>query len=100
MFAGIFAVARAGIFEKRRRRILAAERPIVTQIDPDAARSGLELRQHRHRRVVGMDAFGRQDCARSAHDRIERHHAGADPIGHRRRVEFDALASIGRRSAG
>ena len=94
-------MARARIFEESRRRLLAAERPIVAHIDPDAARPGLLLRQHRHGGVVDMNALGGEHVrADRLHDRIERDDAGADPIGERRHVDLDAFARIGRRSAG
>ncbi len=71
-------MTRRRIFEERRRRILAAEGPIVAQIDPDAACPGLLLRQNRHGGVVGVNAFGGKNMlAKNAKDRIKGDDAGA-----------------------
>ena len=43
-----------------------------------------------------MDAFCAQDMGpQGPNDRIQRHHAGADPVGERRDVKLNPLASIG-----
>lgn len=86
MFARICAMSRRRVFEEGRRRTLAAERSIVAHIDPDAASSGLGLRQHQHGRVADMEAFAGQDMLpTSGSDRIEHADATADPIGKRLR---------------
>ena len=44
-----------------------------------------------------MNALGAQDMgSQQGQDRIERHDAGADPIGQRRRVDLDALTRVSR----
>ena len=57
MFLGMLAGTRSRIAEDGRWRILAAERSIVAHISPDPTCHGLHFGQHRHLRVVGMDAF-------------------------------------------
>jgi hypothetical protein len=88
--------ARARIFEEIRRRILAAKRPVVAQIDPDAAGPGFLLRPHRHGRIVGMNALGGEHVsADQLHNRIERDDAGSNPFGQCRHVDLDAFSRIG-----
>ena len=56
-----------GIIEGR-RRLESAERPVIPDIGPDAARIGLSLRQDRHGRVIAMQPLGGQEHApRSTH---------------------------------
>jgi hypothetical protein len=54
------------IFEEGRRRIFSAERPVITDISPEPAGDRPQFRKHRHGRVVGVDAFRSQTCARIA----------------------------------
>ena len=90
---GMLAATVARIEEHRRRRIRAAERPVVAHIGPQPAGAGLALGQHRHGGVVGMDALGREDmCADHVDQRHQRCCRRADPVGERRYVEIDALA--------
>ena len=63
MAFGMFARPIARGVEQRRRRIRAAEGPVVADIDPDPAGVGLALRQDRHGRVVAMQPLGGQDMA-------------------------------------
>ena len=80
MFAGTIA----RVMERGRRRGFAAKRPIIANIGPDPAGDSLQFREHGHRRVVGVDAFRAQDVGPDRlNNRLERHHAGADPIGQR-----------------
>ena len=44
--------------EQRRRRSLSAERAVVADVDPDAARVGLAFGEDRNRGVVAMQALG------------------------------------------
>ena len=86
MFAG--AVARG--VEQRRRRSLSPEGALVADIDPDAARVGLALRENGNRGVVAVQALGGQDMGFD--QRVQRRQdrsAGADMIGQRREAEFD-----------
>src|SRR5579859_362247 len=81
--------------EHRRWRILAAERTVVANVGPDATCDGLELCQHRHRRVIRMNALCAQNIvANGLNDRVERDHTGADPIGKRRLIDLHALARV------
>ena len=44
-----------------------------------------------------MDALGRKDMGANGLDqRHQRRRAGADPVGQRRDIEFDALAGVSR----
>ena len=85
----------------RRRRVGAAERPVVAHVGPQPPGAGLALGEHRHGRVVGVDALGGEHVGA---DRLDQRHQGrrrgADPVGQRRDVERDALAGIGRALAG
>ena len=57
----------------------------------------LPLASTLHRRVVGMDALGREDMSLYAFDqRHQRRRCSADPIGQRRDVELDAFALVNR----
>jgi hypothetical protein len=49
--------------EQRRRRVLAAERPVVADVSPDAASFSLAFRQDRNRRVIAVQALSRQKVA-------------------------------------
>jgi hypothetical protein len=71
----------ARVIEQGRRRILAAKRPVVPYIGPDPTEDSLQFCQHRHRRIVGVDAFRPHDMGTNRlNNRVERHYAGADPI--------------------
>jgi hypothetical protein len=48
---------------KRRRRVLAAEWPVVADVSPDAASFGLAFRQDRNRGVIAVQALSRQNVA-------------------------------------
>jgi hypothetical protein len=70
----------------------AAERKIVSHINPQTSGDGLSSGQHWHRRIVAVKPLGRQ------HVRGDQHHqrhqgarAGADPVGERGDTEIDAL---------
>src|ERR1700733_11971910 len=41
--------------------VVSAKRPVVANIGPDPAGDGLQFRQHRHRRIVSVDAFRAHD---------------------------------------
>ena len=84
------------IVKQRRRRSLAAERPIVAHIDPKPAGARLRLGEHLHGRVVDMQALGGEHVpAKLGEDGVEGCDASADPVSERRDVELDALAGEG-----
>ena len=91
----MLAAAIAGVEEQRRRWVLAAERAIVANVGPEAPGHGFVLRQHRHGRVVAVEAPAGKTCAADQLDeRRQRGAAGADPVGQRRDLQLDALAGI------
>ena len=95
MPARVLAVAVARVEEHRRRRCRAGERPVVADIGPQPPGDGLAFGQHRHGRVVAVQALGGQHMAADQLDqRRQAGGAGADPIGQGRDVELDALAGI------
>ena len=72
-----------------------AEGLVVAHIGPQPARAALASGEHRHGRVVGVDAFGREDVLADLIDqRHQRRRARADPVGQRRGVEIDAFVGI------
>ena len=90
-------IARAGsrVAEQGRRWVRAAERPVVAHIDPGPRSVGLALGQHRHRRVVAMQAVRRQHMGRDqVVQRAQCHGAGADLVGQGGQAEVDTLARI------
>jgi hypothetical protein len=76
-------------------RIGASERAVVTDIGPNPPSAGLQLRQHRHRRVIAVDALGGEHVRLDQLvERRQDGRAGADMIGHGRDRELDPLAGI------
>jgi hypothetical protein len=70
--------------EEGRRRIGAAERPVVPDVGPDPAGRRLALGQDRHGRVVGVQPLGRQHMRLDqAVERCESRRAGPDLVGER-----------------
>jgi hypothetical protein len=66
---------------------------MVAHIDPEPPRAGLGLGQHRHGRVVDLQALGGEHMAAKFDENgIERGGTSADPIGERRAVDFDPFA--------
>ena len=91
MLAG--AIAR--VEEDRRRRIGAAEGPVVADIGPEPAGVGLALGQHRHGRVVAVHARAGEDMRRDQIvERPQRSGAAADLVGQRRQAQLDAFVGI------
>ena len=89
-------MTRGRVVVQRRRRPLAAERPVVAHVDPEPARAGLHLREHLHGRVVDMQALGGEHvAAKLGEDGFEGGGASADPVGERRDFDLDAFASKG-----
>jgi hypothetical protein len=71
--------------EQRRRRILAAERPVVAHVDPDPAGLRLALGEDRHGGVVAMQPIASQDMTLNQPvQRAQRRGASTHLIGQRR----------------
>ncbi|MCY1312682.1 hypothetical protein D9M70_631250 [compost metagenome] len=84
VLVGVIARAVSRSPEQHRRRIGAAEGPIVADIDPSPAGFGLALRQDRDRGIIAMEAFGCHDMALDqGMERPQRRGAGADMVGQR-----------------
>ena len=76
-------------------RIGAAERTIVSDVGPNPPGTGLHLGEHRHGRVIAMDALGGEDMRLDQFvQRHQRGGTGADVIRHGRDRELDPLAGI------
>jgi len=89
------AVGRVEIGRCRRADALPA--PVVAGVHPQPAGPGLAgaRRQHRDRRVVGMDLVGCEYMRADVVDqRLEQPADLADPVRHGRAVEFDAFAGV------
>ena len=80
---------------ERGRRSAPAERPVVADVGPDAARDRLALGQDRHRGVIAVQPLGGQHMALDQRmKRLQRRRAGADLVGQRRQAQIDALAPV------
>jgi hypothetical protein len=55
---GVFAVTIAGVKEERRRRVGTGEGPVIPDISPHPPCTGFSFGQHRHGRVVAVEALG------------------------------------------
>ena len=81
----VLTFAIAGVIEHRRRRALAAKRPIVAHINPTSPGIGLAFGQHRDGRVIAMQAFGCKDMGLNPPEqRFERGTARSYGIRHGR----------------
>ena len=81
--------------EDRGRRASAAEWLIVPNIDPEPAGISLAFRQHRHGRVVAVQALGRHDMSLDeAPEGIERRRDRAHRVGHGGQRDRRALERI------
>jgi hypothetical protein len=81
--------------EQRRRRVLAAERPVVADVGPDPAGHRPSLGEYGNRRVVAMQPVGGQDVALDQRvERSQRRGAGANLIGERGQAEVDSFAGV------
>ena len=92
---GMLARPVARGIEQRRRRVLAAERPVVADVSPDAASFGLAFRQDRNRGVIAVQALSRQNVAFD--QRVQGPQgggAGADLVSERRQAQLHAFASV------
>ena len=95
MMRGMFAPAVAGSIVERRRRRPAAERPIVSNIGPDALRHRLALGKDRHRGVVPVQALSSEDMGLDQRVKgLQNRDAGTDLVGEGRDAEIDALPGI------
>ncbi len=95
MAFGMRAAAIAREVIDRRRRVGAAEWPIVADTGPQAGLDSLALRQQRNRRVVAMDARAGKDMGADQVDqRLEHGGASTHVIGEGRERQFDALSGI------
>ena len=91
----VLATTIAGELEEGRRRCVAGERAVVADIHPKPALVGLAPGQHRHRRVVAVQAFGRQHMGLD--QRVQGRECNgtrAYLVGQRREAELDALTGI------
>src|ERR1035437_1070458 len=80
----------ARVMERRRRRIFAAKRPVIANIEADPAGDSLQFREYGHRRVIGVDAFRAQHRGPvRLNNGVEPHHPGADPIRQCRDIDLD-----------
>ena len=95
MLFGMFATACWRVVIERCRCRAAAERRIVADIRPQSAGHAFILGQHRHRRVVGMNALGGENVLFDlVNKRLQRGTACANPIGERRDIEIDAVVGV------
>jgi len=91
----VIAGAVAGIEKHSRRRIAAAEGPVVAHINPGPSGHRLALGQHRHRRVIAMNAAAGKDMgANKVVERAQHYGTAADLIGQRRQAQIHALPRI------
>ena len=91
----MLALAIARVIEHRRRRPRAAKRPVVAHIDPASPGVGFALGQHRHGRVVPMQALGRHDMGfDKAPERIERRADRPHRVGHGRQRDRHAFQGV------
>jgi hypothetical protein len=73
----------------------AGERAVIADVHPGSAPIGLALGQHRHRRVVTVQALGRQHMGLDQRvQRCERDGAGTHLVGQRRQAELDGLTGV------
>ena len=95
MATGVLARSIARIVKHSRRRRVAAEGPVVAGIDPTSTGVGLALGEHRHGRVVAVQALGGQDMGLEAfEDRPQNVDAGADLVCERRQAQRDAFPGV------
>lgn len=89
------AVGRVGKPNGRRRRV--ASWPVIAHIGPQARRLGFAIagRQHRDRRVVGVQLRCCQHMAPNGVDqRAQQRAGGADPARQQRAIEVDTFAGV------
>jgi len=81
MPVGVLAAAVARVEEQRGGRVGAGERPIVPDISLYPADDSLVFGQHRHGRVVAVQAFGGEHVlADQVNERRQARRASADPV--------------------
>lgn len=95
MSLGMFLPPIARGIVKCRRRRLPAQRPVIPDIGPNAARIGLAAGQDRHCGVVSMKPLGGKHMRLDQRvHRLERRGTGSDLVGQCGEAEVDALAGI------
>ena len=83
------------VIEQRGRRCFAAERAIVAHIGPEPAGCAFSFREHRHGRVVTVNAFRAKNMLLDFVDERRQRRCGrADPAGERRDVEIDTFFRV------
>ena len=93
MLPRMLALAVAGVIEHRRRRGRSPEGPVIADIDPTSANVSLARGQHRHGRVVTMQALGRQNVSfEQPAQRRQRRANRSHGVGHRREADRNTLA--------
>src|ERR1700733_14600594 len=91
MLLRMLAAAIARGVEQRRRRVLAAERPVVADVSPDAASFSLALCQDRNGGVIAVQAFSQQNVAFDQRVQgMQGGAAGADQVSERREAKIHA----------
>ena len=91
----MLALAIARVIEDRGGRSCAAERFVVAHVGPQPPGVGFALRQHRHGRVVPVQALGRHHVGLDEpSQRIEGCADGADRVGHGRQRDRRALERV------
>ena len=94
---GVLASAVGGIAVAHRRCRRPAIGALVAQICPQSAGAGLagSGRQHRHWRVIGMQAGASHDMVlQRVHQRAEQRRTLPDPIGKGGALELDPFAGV------
>ena len=85
----------ARVAEQSRRRVRTPERRIAAHIDPGPPGGGLAFGYNRHRGVVAVQPFGRQNMVGDQIvQRPQRHRVRADLVGQGRQAEIDALPRV------
>jgi hypothetical protein len=91
----MLAASIARVIEHSRRRILSPEGAVVTGIDPAPCDVRFALGQHRHSRIVAMQAMGGQRMGLQAlEERIQSRAAGPNLIGQSRQAQLNPLTGV------
>ncbi len=91
------ALAIGRVAEQHHRRRTVAGRAVVAHVHPQPAGPGLAMarRQHRHRRVVGMQLAGREGLLRQGLiQRLQQRADASHPARQGRAIELYALAGV------
>lgn len=80
---------------------LAGERGIIPYVGPEPTSAAFAFGEHRHCRVIGVDALGVEHMAFDPLDqRHQRCRTGTDPVGERGGVQVHALVGVDRTLLG